>query len=505
MWFDDRMRRLGTIGIVVLAVALLIAPASAQQRGRGRGQTSAPAPPPLDRSKVPPPGKPPALVVPTWTEMALANGADLYVSEKRDLPLVSCSVTFMGGADQFETADRRGLASFVASMMSEGTSSRDGEALSNALQLLGTSIQVSIGAESGGLSFQSTTARFQKTLDVLVDMMVNPVFPDEALERLRAQRLVALAQAKSQSGAIAGRAFPRLLYGPAHPYGQPVTEATVSAITRDDIVTFHGTYFRPSRALVTIVGDVDTGTIKATIDKAFAPWPKGGARTPFAYPPLPERHATAIYLIDLPGAAQSTFAIGLPGPPRSTPDFYALQVMNTILGGFFQSRLNMNIREAKGYSYGVSSSFAFGRGPGAFRAGGDVVSAKTDAALIEFMKELRGMSGTRPVTDAELTAAKTSLVQRLPGTFGSVASIGNALTTIWTQDLPVDYYHSYANRINGVTQADVVRVAKQYLDLDHLAIVIVGDRATIETPLRATNIAPVIPTDADGVPLSGSK
>jgi zinc protease len=169
-----------------------------------------------------------------------------------------------------------------------------------------------------------------------------------------------------------------------------------------------------------------------------------------------------------------------------------------MLGGMFQSRLNANIREEKGYSYGVNSSFAFGKGPGAFRAGGDIVSAKSGAALNEFMKELRGIAGSRPITDEELTTAKDSLIQRLPATFASVQGINGAITTLWLQDLPDNYYQQYAKRVSAVTKADVLRVASQYIDIDRLTIVIVGDRASIENPLRATGIAPIVPADIEG-------
>jgi predicted Zn-dependent peptidase len=213
---------------------------------------------------------------------------------------------------------------------------------------------------------------------------------------------------------------------------------------------------------------------------------------------VPPVGPTTIYLVDKPGAAQSTFAIGLPGPPRSTPDYFALQVMNMILGGQFQSRLNANIREDKGYSYGVSSGFAYGKGPGPFRAGGDIVSAKSDAALLEFMKELKGITGARPVTDDELTTARDALVQRLPGMFASVTSINSAITSLWYQGLPDDYYQQYASHVNAITKDDVLRVARTYIDLDHLAIVIVGDRASIEAPLRATGVAPIVLLDDYG-------
>jgi predicted Zn-dependent peptidase len=469
---------------LVIALALLATAPRAQQA--------------LDRTKTPSAAPPPVLHVPNWTKATLANGAELIVAEKHDLPLVSFTITLLGGANQFEPAGRQGLAGLMASMMSEGTKTRDGEALSNALQLLGTNVSVSIGGESGSIGFLSTTTKFAPTLDVLADMLLNSTFPPAALERLRGQRLVALTQAKAQPGAIANRVFPRLLYGNTHPYGLFTTEESYKAITRDDILAFQKSYFEPGRALVTVVGDVNAATAQATIDKALAGWAKSGQKPTFTYPAVPAPKTTTIFLVDKPGAAQSTFAIGNPGPPRSTPDFYALSVMNTILGGMFQSRLNANIREDKGYSYGVNSSFAYGKGPGAFRAGGDIVSAKSDAALVEFMKELKGIVGARPITDEELTTAKDSLIQRLPGAFASVQGINGAITSLWTQGLPDTYYQEYTKRIAAVTAADIVRVAKQYIDLDHLAIVIVGDKATIEGPLKATNIAPIVNVDIEG-------
>ena len=475
------MRKLSIVAIAV--VALSTAGVSGQA---------------LDRTKVPPPGRTPDLRVPVWTKTTLANGADLIVSEKHDLPLVSFSITVLGGAAQFEPADRTGLASITASMLSEGTKTRDGEALSNALQLLGTSVSTTIGTESGSMSFVSTSGKFGATLDILADMLVNSTFPGDALERIRAQRLVALTQAKAQPEAIAGRVFPRVLYGDGHPYGRIVSEESLKAITREEIAKFHASYFEPARALITVVGDVTPASAKATVEKALAAWPKAGTRPAFTYPALPEPAKTTIYLVDRAGAAQSNVAIGQPGPPRSTPDYYALQVMNTMLGGMFQSRLNANIREEKGYSYGVNSSFAFGKGPGAFRTGGAIVGDKTDAALNEFMKELRGILGARPITDEELATAKDSLIQRLPATFASVGAINNALTNLWTQGLPDDYYQQYTKAVAAVTKDDALRVAKKYIDLDRLAIVIVGDRASIDAPLKATNVAPITYLDIEG-------
>ncbi len=491
-----------SLATVALAGAILAAapqPPAAGPQTPAKPATS-PAASSLDRTKVPPPAKTPVLSVPAWTKSTLANGAELVVSERHDLPLVSFSLNFLGGSAQFEPADKRGLASLTASMLSEGTKTRDGEALSSAMQLVGITIGVGIGSESGGVSFVATAGKFAAALDLLTDMLVNSTFPAGALERLRAQRLVGLAQAKAQPAAVASRVFPRVLYGTAHPYGAMTTEESLKAITRDDVVALAKTYLQPGRALIVVSGDVNAAGVKATLDKAFTAWTSGGSKPAFSYPAVPEKRPTTIYLVDKQGAAQSTFAIGLPGPPRSTSDYYAISVMNTMLGGFFQSRLNANIREEKGYSYGVNSSFAYGRGPGAFRAGGDIISAKTDAALVEFMKELKGMQGARPVTDEELTTAKDALVQRLPGTFASVSSIGSAITTLWTQGLSDTYFQQYGAKVAAVTKDDVTRVARQYIDLDHLNIVIVGDRAAIEGPLKATGIAPIVVLDGEGNP-----
>jgi predicted Zn-dependent peptidase len=276
------------------------------------------------------------------------------------------------------------------------------------------------------------------------------------------------------------------------------TERSVKAVTRDDVVAFHRAYFQPARATITVTGDVDPAAVKAEVERALAEWRAGGAPASFAYPALPAPGARTIYIVDKPGAAQSSFAIGLPGPPRDTPDYYALQVLNRILGGHIQSRLSNNIRETRGWSYGVRSSFDYGKGPGAFRAGGEIVTAKTDSALVEFMKELRGVTGERPFTRDELTEAKQAIVQGLPRNFGSVAALSGSITQLYLANLPQDYYQTFADRIDAVTADDLVRVARTYVDLERLAIVVVGDRATIEAPLARTGIAPVVVLDADG-------
>ena len=472
--------------VLAVAVAAPVASASAQK---------------LDRNVIPKAGKSPTLRVPTWTKTKLSNGAELIVVEKHDLPLIALNIDFVGGATTFETPDKLGVAQFTGQMLSEGTKTRTADQLSDAQQLLGTTIQANVGNESGTIRFTALKDKFEPALALLADMMLNSTFPDSALERIRGRTIVALTQAKDQPNSIANNVFAKITYGDEHPYGRVVSEKTVRAITRDDIVAFHNAYYKPGRAVITVAGDIDPKTARAVVEKTLAAWPAGGERPTFAYPAAPAPKSRMIYLIDKPKAAQSVFSFGTPGPARDTPDYYSLLVMNNLLGGLFQSRLNHDIREVKGYSYGVNSRFAFGRGPGAFTAGGGIVSAKTDSALIGFMTHFKGVRGDEPFTDDEMQQGKESLIQSLPGRFSSVNQTAAAISSIYIQDLPESYFKDFAAKIDAVTRDDLVRVAKKYVDIDHMNLVIVGDRATIEAPLRATGIAPIQVLDVEGRPV----
>ena len=298
----------------------------------------------VDRTKVPAASKSPSLKVPAWTTTTLSNGATLVVSRKSDLPLVSVNINFLGGSNQFETPDKLGVATLTAQMLTEGTATRTGDQLADAQQKLGTEVRINIGDENGSVGFTSLADKLDAALDLVADMMLNPSLPSDALERLRAQRLVQLTQQKDEGSVVSNNVFYQTVYGD-HPYGWVVNEATTKAITRDDIVAFHHNYFQPGRASITVVGDVDPVKVKASFERAFAKWAAGGTRPNFAYPATPAPKARTIFLVDKPKAAQSSVTMGLTGPSRDTPDYYALAVMNHILGGLFQSRLNHLIRE----------------------------------------------------------------------------------------------------------------------------------------------------------------
>src|SRR5687768_17904576 len=269
----------------------------------------------FDRKAVPKAGKTPELRVPQWTTSKLSNGATLIVSERHDLPLVSFTMTFLGGSNQFEKAEKVGVAGFTTAMLREGTKTRDGEKLSLDLQLLGTNVAAGIGGETGSVSFLSTTDKFAPTLEIMADMLLNSTFPAASLDRLRQQRLVQLAQANAQPGTIGNRVFSRVLYGRSHPFAYDANEASIKAVTRDDVVAFHKEYFQPGRAIITVVGDVNPASVKTTIEKALSGWSAGGEKPSFTYPPTPAGKPTTIYLVDRPGSKQSSFTLGLPGPP----------------------------------------------------------------------------------------------------------------------------------------------------------------------------------------------
>jgi predicted Zn-dependent peptidase len=299
---------------------------------------------------------------------------------------------------------------------------------------------------------------------------------------------------------IASVVYPKLLYGTDHPYGRRPTEESISSITGDDVLAFYKAFYQPARAIITVAGDITPAVAKARVEKALAAWNTGGSPAAFNYPTPPAPKQTAIYIVDKPGADQSTFMIGHVGPARTTKDYFALRVMNNLFGEQFQSRLNANIREAKGWSYGVGSSFSYGRGPGQFRAGGEIQTDKTDSALVEFVKEIKAIRD-RQVTDDELATAHSALIQSLPRNLASLNGITSMVNEIYVNGLPEDYWTQFQTGIKAVTAADVQRVARQYIDADHLTILIVGDRAKIEAPVRATNIAPVVILDAKGNPI----
>ena len=449
----------------------------------------------LDRTRPPPVAATPVFRVPSWTVDTLSNGARLVVVEKHALPIVSFAIHFQGGTNQLGT--KEGVSQFVGAMMREGTATRSADELNNELALLGTTVGFGIGEESGTASFSALSRTFDSTLSIMMDMMLHSTFPAPALERLRAQALASYTRAQDVVGTVASEIAPKLLYGD-QPYGRVTDEADLRAVTRDDVASLAKAFFVPANATVYVVGDVTRAEAKAKLERAFRAWPAGGSRLAISYPAAPAPGPTTIYLVDMPGKPQSEIILARTIPPEYSPDMPRIDVMDAILGGMFQSRLNSDIRELHGWSYGFNSYSAWMKGPGSERAQGAVTREKTDSSLIEAMKQIRGMTGSMPITADELTAAKNSLTLSLPSQLQSNAGTAALVSEVVDNGLPTSWWSSYIAAVRATTAADVAAMTSKYMDPGHLVVLVVGDGAVITDAVKATGIAPVVALDKAG-------
>jgi zinc protease len=453
----------------------------------------------FDRSKPPELGPPPQVSLPPITTRQLPNGLRLMIVEQHELPLADF-VLLVGSGSTADPASKPGIANLLSAMLREGTTTRKSLEIADQIAFLGIRLSPTSSWESSTLSLHTPTAQLDSALALFADVALHPSFPANEFERVRKTQLTELLQLRDQGAAIASIAFPAIIYGNAHPYGAPAqgTEASVKALTTGDLQSYYQANFRPNNATLIVVGDVTPAQVEQKINALFGSWQRADIPQ-INYTDPPKSGTTTIFLIDKPGAAQSSFRIGAVGVPRSTQDYFALTVMNTILGGSFSSRLNQNLRETRGYTYGAGSRFDMRRAAGPFLASAEIVTAKSDSALLEFMKELNGIRQVVP--PAELSRAKRYLQLQLPGNFETTQQIAAALVPVGLYGLPLDYYNNYVQNIEGVTQADVARVAQQYINPGSLAVVIVGDRKTIEAGLKATNVGPIAIRDISGQPI----
>jgi zinc protease len=453
----------------------------------------------FDRSKPPELGPPPRVALPPIVTRELPNGLKLLIVEHHELPLADF-VLLVGSGSTTDPASKTGVANLTATMLREGTTTRKSLDIADQIAYLGISLSPSSSWESSTLSLHTPIAQLDSALALFADVALRPSFPADEFERLRKNRLTDLLRLRDQGPAIANLAFPAIIYGGVHPYGAATlgTEASVKSLSVADLQSYYQTNFKPNNSTLIIVGDVNPAQIEQKINALFAGWQRGDVPQP-TYSDPPKAAATTVYLIDKPGAAQSSFRIGSVGVPRSTKDYFALSVMNTILGGSFTSRLMQNLRETRGYTYGASSRFDMRRNAGPFLASAEVVAAKTDSALLEFMKELNGIRQSVPAS--ELSRAKRFLQLQLPGNFETTQDIAFQLVPVALYGLPLDYYNNYVQSIEAITEADVARVAQQYINPGSLAVVIVGDRKSIEPGLKAINVGPVVIRDISGQPI----
>lgn len=444
----------------------------------------------LDRDHPPAPGPAAPLRLPPVQVQRLPNGLMIAVVEMHEAPVVDATLLVRAGA-VFDPPDQPGLATFCANMLDEGAGSRSALEIAEQADYLGASFSTDAGPEMSQVSLHITRRRLAEGLDLMADVALRPTFPDSEIARQRELRKTALLQLRDEPTQIAPLAFNAIVFGIAHPYGRPIngTDASAAKLDRAAVVRFWQTHYRPGAARILLVGDITPAEAKALVTSRFGAWAAGeppAMPAQDAPPPAPR----AFYLVDKPGAAQSVIRIGHVGVARSTPDYFALQVLNTLLGGSFTSRLNQNLRETHGYTYGAGSSFDMRHMPGPFRASASVVTAKTDSSLIEFLKELRRVRD-EAVPEAELEKTRSYIALSLPSEFETTAGAAARTLELLANDLPLDTWQSYIPRVRAVTAADVQRVAKKYLDPDHFAIVVVGDRSAIESGIRALNEGPI--------------
>jgi predicted Zn-dependent peptidase len=422
------------------------------------------------------------------------------IVEQHELPLADF-VLVVGGGGTMDPAKKDGAANLTASMLTEGTTSRNSLQIADQIAYLGVGLNAGSNWDASTVSLHTPISQLDSALALFSDVVLHPAFSSEDFERVRKNRLTSLVQLKDRPTAIADQAYASILYGSGHPYGHNLigTEASVTAMTPADLQSFYRSNFVPNNSTLIIVGDVSAADIEKRIASRFGGWQRGTVSAA-TFGDAPKAGTTTVYLIDKPGAAQSSFRIGSIGVPRSTKDYFALNVMNTILGGSFTSRLNQNLRETHGYTYGARSRFDMRQSAGPFTASAEVVAAKTDSGLVEFMKELNAIRDTVP--SSELNKAKRYLQLGMPSDFETTQQIANQLVPVVLYKLPLSYYNSYVSNIENVTQADVQRVARQYINPESLAIVIVGDRKNIEPGLKAVNAGPISIRDFFGQPIT---
>ena len=452
-----------------------------------------------DRSKPPAVGPAPALNLPAIQKRQLSNGVPVWIVELHEVPVAQVNLVVLSGTGD-DPVGKFGIASLTAAMLAEGAGSRSSLELADAIEFLGADFGASSAVDSVALRLHVPVARLSEALPIMADVALRPTFPADELERLRQQRLTGLIQARDDPSSVAALAFSRVLFGPTHRYGTATMgmAATLQAFTVDDVRSFYLSTYRPDNAALIVVGDVTPDRVLPLLESSFGSWKaQGPAPTRTRLPDVSQPKTRRIYLIDKPGAPQSQIRIGWIGVARSTTDYFPLQVLNTILGGSFTSRLNMNLREKHGYSYGAASSFDMRATAGPFSAMAGVQTDKTKEALEEFFNELTGI--LKPIPPDELARAKNFVALRFPGGFETTADISRRLEDALTYKLADDYFSSYVQRIQAVTAEDVQRVAKQYLDPSRFAVVAVGDLKTIDAGVRSLKLGTVETLTVDDV------
>ena len=444
-----------------------------------------------DRSKPPVLAPPASLKLPTIAKRSLTNGLAVWVAESHEVPIVQLSLVVRAGGDD-DPQGKFGTASLTAAMLDEGAGQRSALEIADAIEFLGASLTTASSYDASAVRLNVPVQRLDEALPLLADVAQRPTFPEKEVERLRQERLTSLLQARDDASSIAAMAFARIVFGPDHRYGTGLigTETSLKTLTPGDLRTFHAAYYQPANATLMVVGDTTPDMVMAQLEKAFGTWrPSTPAGRDQAVPMAPPLRQRQVYLVDKPDAEQSQIRIGGVGVPRSTPDYFPLIVLNTVLGGAFTSRLNQNLREEHGYAYGASSAFDMRSSAGPFVAAAGVQTDKTAESVREFFKELDGIR--MPVGADELAKAKNYIALGFPAEFETSTDLSRRLEELLVYRLPDDYFERYVANVMAVTAGSVRSSAEKYIVPSRFAVVVVGDRKTIESGVRALDLGPV--------------
>jgi predicted Zn-dependent peptidase len=450
------------------------------------------------RQLAPPPAAEPSFQPPRWKRFKLKNGLEVFLVEFHDLPLVDLNLMIKtGGAAN--PLDRAGLADLTAHMLDEGTKTRSALAIADQVAALGATLSTGSTWDASNVSMSTLSKNLDAALSVFSDIVVNPAFDAKEFARVRDNLLTAITRRKDSPPTVANLAMTRLLYGQKHPYGWPMSgaETSIKKITPEDLRAFYDKYYRPGNAALLVAGDTTVAALKGKLEAAFGKWrPKRS--TPVKLPaPAGAATATRVFLIDKADAPQSSIRVATIGIERTNPDYFPVTVMNLILGGGFY-RLDLNLREGKGWTYGARSTVDSRRTPGPISAGGEFVAPHSADSVAEILKELTTMRDT-DVTDVELARAKDQIIKSFPARFATRANVAAQLAELAVFGLPDSYVTDYTRKVAAVTKDDVRRVARKYIDPTRLTIIVVGDKKSLAEPLG--KLAPVEVRDLEGEPI----
>jgi zinc protease len=456
----------------------------------------------VDRTKLPTTDAPPSLKLPAPSRARLSNGLEVVVVERHSAPVVD--FTLMADAGFAADAQAKpGTARLAMLMIQEGTKTRTSPEISDRAESLGSPLAVGSTLDRSFLNMNALSNRLPESLELYADVLLNPTFPAKELERLRGTTLATIQQEKAQPSATINRIMPKLIYGEGHPYSNPSsgtgTPEAVSSLTTGELQAFYKKWVRPDNSLLLVVGDTTLAAIQPLLEQRFGQW-----RAPAEAKPVKNVAEVAlakkprVYLIDRPGAEQSQIIAATVGPTRADPDHIRFVALDTMLGGNFISRLNMNLREDKHWAYGAGTRITAAIGQGMFRVGAGVQTDKTAESMVEIRKEFRDILDSRKPTAAELKFAQDSIAIALPGNNETSDEIADSYGEILTFGLKDSYWNDFVGDLTSLTTADVNKAATRLIHPEALTWVVVGDLSKIEKNVRALNLGEVTIIDADG-------